>query len=133
VSIVQEVIEHSRPSLQREDWDRLGTNTNNHSSNGNTAIDTDESKQCEFMSDVVRGVTAMHKVLQQQLPPEQLSDVFCRIFMLLNRKVRARTIARAHTYSTYTILINMLTCCCCVKQVSVEYNLLNALSHTSPA
>jgi hypothetical protein len=95
VSIVQEVIEHSSPSLQREDWDRLGNTTSTNSSNGNTT--TDESKQCEFMSDVVRGVTAMHKVLQQQLPPEQLSDVFCRIFMLLNRKVRTTTIASALT------------------------------------
>lgn len=73
VSIIQEVIEQSSSTLKGTDWDRVGG--------------TGEGTECRFMADVVKGVTAMHRVLQQQLPPEQLADVFYRIFSLLNRKI----------------------------------------------
>ena len=34
-----------------------------------------------------RNVSALHRVLQSTLPPEQVKDVFSRIFSLLNRKI----------------------------------------------
>ena len=40
-----------------------------------------------YITDVIKGVTTMHKVLQPQLPQEQLKEVYSRICELLNTKV----------------------------------------------
>eukprot|EP00611_Tribonema_gayanum_P006690 TRINITY_DN1598_c0_g1_i3.p1 TRINITY_DN1598_c0_g1~~TRINITY_DN1598_c0_g1_i3.p1 ORF type:complete len:811 (+),score=207.55 TRINITY_DN1598_c0_g1_i3:43-2475(+) len=84
VSIIQELVDAACPVLREEDWDKVDAAGD---SSGAVTDDHTPSHQSRFMGEVVRGVCAMHKVLQQQLPPEQLKDVFSRIFSLLNRKI----------------------------------------------
>ncbi|KAG5175926.1 Vps54-like protein-domain-containing protein, partial [Tribonema minus] len=84
VSIIQELVDAACPVLREEDWDKVDAAGD---SSGAVTDEHTRSHQSQFMGEVVRGVSAMHKVLQQQLPPEQLKDVFSRIFSLLNRKI----------------------------------------------
>jgi hypothetical protein len=76
------MVDQSSVSLRDLDWDQLG------------------EEQSSFGAAVVKGVCAMHKILQQQLPPEQLQDVFCRIVTLLNRKVPECCLSIGSTPST---------------------------------
>ncbi|CAM9355766.1 unnamed protein product [Ectocarpus fasciculatus] len=69
VTIVGEAVDISgEKRLGNTDWDRF---------NG----------QCEYFEEIVRNVTALHRVLSATLPPEQVQNVFTRIFMHLNRKI----------------------------------------------
>lgn len=69
VTIVGEAVDaSSEKKLGSTDWDRF---------NG----------QCEYFEEIVRNVTALHRVLSATLPPEQVQNVFTRIFMHLNRKI----------------------------------------------
>ena len=45
------------------------------------------SPSCEYFEEIQRTVTALHRVLLETLPPEQVQDVFSRIFALLNRRI----------------------------------------------
>ena len=40
-----------------------------------------------FVGEAIRNISTMHRVLSAQLPPEQVQEIFTRIFELLNRKV----------------------------------------------
>lgn len=68
VSIVSDSLDSSSLKLRSVDWDRF-------------------QGQCEYFDEVLRNVTALHRVLVQLLPSEQLQDIFSRIFLLLNRKI----------------------------------------------
>lgn len=69
VTIVGEAVDiSSEKRLGSTDWDRF---------NG----------QCEYFEEIIRNVTALHRVLSATLPPEQNQNVFTRIFMHLNRKI----------------------------------------------
>ena len=68
VSIVGDFVDSSSLKLRQIDWDRLST-------------------QCEYFEEVLKNVSALHKVLGNYLPPDQMLDVFSRIFALLNRKI----------------------------------------------
>ncbi|CAM9617148.1 unnamed protein product [Discosporangium mesarthrocarpum] len=81
VSMIEELLEARSAALKSTDWDDPSAKG---SAGGRGAGGTEP---CQFTADVRKGVMAMHNVLQQQLPPEQLQDVFHRIFTLLNRKV----------------------------------------------
>lgn len=73
VGIVGDFVDASALKLQSMDWDRFAQGKN--------------QQQCEYFEEVQRNVTALHRVLSTTLPPEQLQDVFSRIFALLNRKI----------------------------------------------
>jgi vacuolar protein sorting-associated protein 54 len=68
VSIVSDFMDSSAIKLRHVDWDRF-------------------QGQCEYFEEVIRNVSALHRVLVQLLPPELLQDIFQRIFSLLNRKI----------------------------------------------
>lgn len=68
VSIVGDFVDSSAIKLRQVDWDRFSGN-------------------CEYFEEVSKNVTAMHRVLQSYLPPDQMKDVFTRIFILLNTKI----------------------------------------------
>jgi vacuolar protein sorting-associated protein 54 len=68
VSIVGDFVDSSAVKLRQLDWDRSSSN-------------------CDYFDEVLRNVTAMHRVLQSYLPPDQMRDVFTRIFILLNSKI----------------------------------------------
>jgi vacuolar protein sorting-associated protein 54 len=68
VSIVGDFVDSSAVKLRQIDWDRFSGN-------------------CDYFEEVSRNVTAMHRVLQSYLPPDQMKDVFTRIFILLNSKI----------------------------------------------
>ena len=70
MSIVGDFVDASSIKLRTVDWDRF-------------------QGQCEYFEDVLKNVTALHRVLSAILPPEQIQDVFSRIFTLLNRKIPA--------------------------------------------
>ena len=70
VSIVGEIVESLSNSIGSTDWDRSGGASN-----------------CQFIVDSIKNITTMHKVLSAQLPPEQVQEIFSRIFDLLNHKV----------------------------------------------
>lgn len=72
VSIVSDFIDAFSSKLKNVDWDK-----------------TTSSGTCEYFEEVLRNVTALHRVLIQLLPNEQLQDIFSRIFLLLNRKIPA--------------------------------------------
>jgi vacuolar protein sorting-associated protein 54 len=68
VSIVGDFVDSSAVKLRQLDWDR-------------------SSSTCDYFEEVFRNVSAMHRVLQSYLPPDQMRDVFTRIFILLNSKI----------------------------------------------
>lgn len=69
VAIVGDFVDASATRLRAVDWDHF------------------QGLQCEYFEEVQRNVLALHRVLQATLPPEQIQDVFSRIFALLNRKI----------------------------------------------
>lgn len=71
VSIICDSVDASLLKLRAVDWDRF------------------TGQQCDYFDDIQRNVTALHRVLMETLPPEQLQDVFSRIFAALNRKIPA--------------------------------------------
>lgn len=68
VQIVGEFIESKTASLRALDWDR-------------------SQGQSEYFQEAQKTVTTLHKVVVQILPPEQVQDVFSRIYLLLNRNI----------------------------------------------
>jgi vacuolar protein sorting-associated protein 54 len=70
VSIVSDFIEASAKRLRLVDWDRL-------------------HGPCEYFEEVAHNVSSLHRVLLTCLPSEQISDIFGRIFALLNRTIPA--------------------------------------------
>ncbi len=72
VAIIGELVSHSAANtgLRETDWDAMG------------------SAACRFVEDVIKGISTMHKVLQQLLPPAQVQDVFSRVFDLLAHRLQ---------------------------------------------
>ena len=68
VLVCSDFVDASSGKLKTVDWDRF-------------------QGQCAYFEEVVKNVSALHRVLQTTLPPEQMQDVFSRIFGLLNRKI----------------------------------------------
>ena len=75
VGIVGDFIDQSASRLRTVDWDSYKQNPQN------------PSPSCEYFEEIQRNVTALHRVLLETLPPEQVQDVFSRIFALLNRRI----------------------------------------------
>lgn len=75
VGIVGDFVDQSAIRLRTVDWDsyRQGPQAS--------------SPSCEYFEEIQRTVTALHRVLLETLPPEQVQDVFSRIFALLNRRI----------------------------------------------
>ena len=69
VDIVGEIIASLAKNVNEVDWDQVG------------------STGATFIGDVIKNTSTMHKVLSVQLPPEQVQEIFSRIFELLNRQV----------------------------------------------
>lgn len=57
-------------------------NGNGSGSGSNTA-----AMSCEYFEDMSKNISTLHKVLLTILPPEQIQDVFFRIFGLINRRI----------------------------------------------
>jgi vacuolar protein sorting-associated protein 54 len=68
VGIVGDFVDQSALKLRSMDWDRF-------------------QGQCEYFEEVQRNVSALHRVLSEALPAEQVQDVFSRIVALLNRRI----------------------------------------------
>ena len=71
VDIVGEIIASPAKTVNDVDWDSPAS-----SSTGTT-----------FITEAIKNTSTMHKVLSAQLPPEQVQEIFSRIFELLNRQV----------------------------------------------
>lgn len=83
VSMIEELIEARAGSLKLTDWDTPGGRAGSwagaagaESSGGGSGAEGGGAAAggdpCQFTADVRKAVTAMHNILQQQLPPEQL-------------------------------------------------------------
>jgi vacuolar protein sorting-associated protein 54 len=70
VHIVGDAVDASQPKLSKTDWDRF-------------------HGQCEYFDDLIKNITALHRVLVSILPPEVVQSVFSRIFVFLNRKINS--------------------------------------------
>jgi len=79
VSIVGEIVDSLSKSVAATDWDR--------SQGASSTERADSSGSSAFVGDTIKNVSTMHRVLSAQLPPEQVQEIFTRIFELLNRKV----------------------------------------------
>lgn len=80
--MIEELIEARSSTLKLTDWDTPGgaggAGNGNASGSGNLATaDGAGGEPCQFTADVRKAVTAMHNILQQQLPPEQLQVICC--------------------------------------------------------
>lgn len=84
VTIVGDFVDASAGKLRAMDWDKFPTLPQHSTSN--TSVPS-TSGQCEYFEDVLKNVTALHRVLLSTLPVDQVHDVFSRIFALLNRKI----------------------------------------------
>ena len=80
VGIVGDFVDNSASRLRLVDWDSL------KSSQGSSSTSS-TSSSCEYFDEIQRNVTALHRVLLETLPAEQVQDVFSRIFALLNRRI----------------------------------------------
>jgi vacuolar protein sorting-associated protein 54 len=80
VGIVGDFVDNSASRLRLVDWDSLKP------SQGSTSTSS-TSSSCEYFDEIQRNVTALHRVLLETLPAEQVQDVFSRIFALLNRRI----------------------------------------------
>jgi vacuolar protein sorting-associated protein 54 len=93
VSIVGDTIEASAIKLRQVDWDRsLANNSSSHGGEGEDSthsVNATPNISCEYFEEMARNISTLHKVLLTILPPEQIQDVFFRIFGLLNRRVPA--------------------------------------------
>lgn len=89
VSIVGEIVHSLSKSVTAADWDRTNVSETNGSNAAQEVKDSvkQSATSCPFVADVIKNTTTMHKVLSAQLPPEQVQEIFTRIFELLNRKV----------------------------------------------
>ena len=86
VGIVGEIVDSLSRSIPTTDWDRTNAATaEGASAAGGTA--SSSSGSSAFVTDAIKNTATMHKVLSAQLPPEQVQEIFSRIFELLNRKV----------------------------------------------
>ena len=88
VGIVGDFVDNSASRLRLVDWDSIkqGQNHQNTSSSSSTSTSS-TSSSCEYFDEIQRNVTALHRVLLETLPAEQVQDVFSRIFALLNRRI----------------------------------------------
>ena len=82
VVILGDAVDASAGRLSSVDWDRSHEKAQ-VGQNGQSAGPGD------YFDDVIRNVSALHRVLQDEtmLPPEQVQDVFSRIFSLLARRI----------------------------------------------
>ena len=84
VSIVGEIVDSLSRSLPTTDWDR----TMPLSADASSAAGAGGAEGAsQFVADTIKNAQTMHKVLSANLPPEQVQEIFSRIFELLNRKV----------------------------------------------
>ncbi len=57
------------------------------SSLGLRKIDWDRYTGCDYFVEVLKNISALHRVLQESLPVEQIQDIFSRIFAAISRKI----------------------------------------------
>jgi vacuolar protein sorting-associated protein 54 len=76
VSIVTEVINFNSKSIAATDWDSSHTNG-----------EAPATSSSNFVAETIKNTTTLHKVLSAQLPPEQVQEIFSRIFELFNQKI----------------------------------------------
>lgn len=82
VDIVGDFIESAAVnSLKSVDWDHM-PNGQHGSSDGSSTL-----RLCEYLEEVLKNLTALHRVLCSTFPVEQVQDVFTRIFSLMSRKI----------------------------------------------
>jgi vacuolar protein sorting-associated protein 54 len=79
VGIVGDFVDQSASRLRLVDWDSI------NQGQGRQGAST--SSYCEYFEEIQRNITALHRVLLESLPAEQVQDVFSRIFALLNRRI----------------------------------------------
>jgi len=100
VSIVGEIVDSLSRSLPTTDWDRTMPLSADNTSGGAGGAGGGEGAAAaaasaaagtagasQFVADTIKNAQTMHKVLSANLPPEQVQEIFSRIFELLNRKL----------------------------------------------
>ena len=96
VSIVGDFVDHSASRLRLVDWDtfagssaaaavQMQAQSPSQPVPGQSQSQTATS--CDYFEEIQRNINALHRVLVETLPPEQIQDVFSRIFALLNRRI----------------------------------------------
>lgn len=76
--MIEEHIDARSSSLKLTDWDAPGSSGAGGGGGG-------AGDPCQFTADLRKGVTAMHNVLQHQLPPEELQVIFFFFFSFVNK------------------------------------------------
>lgn len=86
VSMIEELIDARSGSLKLTDWDTQGLagggggpEESGSASGSGGAGGAGGGEPCQFTADLRKAVTAMHNVLHQQLPPEQLQVLYCTV------------------------------------------------------
>ena len=77
VTIAGDSVENSATKLKGVDWDR-------YQGTGNGSGGTSSN---DYFEDIVRNISALHRVLYESLSSELLQDIFNRIFALLSRRI----------------------------------------------
>ncbi|CAN0510637.1 unnamed protein product, partial [Laminaria digitata] len=80
VSMIDDLIEARSSSLKLTDWDTPGGARGDNkgagkSGTGGAGAGAGAGEPCQFTADVRKAVTAMHNILHQQLPQEQLQVI----------------------------------------------------------
>ena len=77
VTITEELVASNCRDLPKRDWSLPDSNASNTGNNNNGVS--------QYMLDIVKGTTTLHRLLVQLLPPNQVQEIFTRIVALLNR------------------------------------------------
>eukprot|EP00934_Nitzschia_sp_Nitz4_P000952 Nitzschia sp. Nitz4//scaffold12_size214221//178747//182011//NITZ4_001528-RA/size214221-augustus-gene-0.36-mRNA-1//-1//CDS//3329535104//952//frame0 len=88
VTIIGGIVEHGlAPEISKVDFDARAKAIQND--------DVDQANCCAFLTGIANNTKKMHQVLSVKLPPDQLQDVFSRIFAYVDQQVPALFVAAA--------------------------------------
>eukprot|EP00939_MAST-03C_sp_MAST-3C-sp1_P000727 g727.t1 len=91
VAILQGVVDSNCRDLSKRNWEATtGGGGSDDKSGGDEKIKSPAAISAvpgRYMVNIVRGLSQLHKLLAQTLPPSQLQDVFKRIVVMLNKRL----------------------------------------------
>ena len=83
VSIVGDFVDHSSARLRTVDWDNINYSTNNNgdgssSESVNPTSGPGTQQSIDYFEEIQRNINALHRVLIETLPPEQVHELVPR-------------------------------------------------------
>lgn len=89
VHMISEMMEFNHKKLVSMQWDMLSTPPapSSSSSSSSSTISNGGATGCEYLEELAKNITTLHKVLLNILPADQIHDVFSRILGLIGRKL----------------------------------------------